>query len=113
MKKLKDHLRDYLALRRKLGFKLRVQGGLLSQFVSFTNANRVAFVSTQLAVEWATKPAESHPAQWANRLGMVRGFAKYLSAVDARTQIPPQGLLPHSLRRKAPYHYSDREVLAL
>jgi len=113
MKKLRQHLKDYLALRRKFGFKLRVQGGLLAQFVCFAKAKRAAFVTTQLALEWATQPAESQPAQWANRLGMVRGFAKYLSAVDARTVIPPQGLLPHSFQRKSPYHYCDREILDL
>jgi hypothetical protein len=91
MKKLKDHLHDYLALRHKFGFKLRVQGSLLGQFVRFAKANRAVFVTTQLAVEWATQPAESQPAQWANRLGMVRGFAKYLSAVDSRTEIPRKG----------------------
>ena len=113
MIKLKEHLQEYLALRRKFGFKLRVQGGLLAQFVRFAKTKRAAFVTTQLAVEWATQPARSQPAQWANRLGMARGFAKYLSAVDSRTEIPPHGLLPHSFRRKAPYYYRDREVLDL
>jgi integrase len=27
-------------------------------------------------------------------------YAKYLGAIDSRTEIPPQGLLPHSFRRK-------------
>jgi integrase/recombinase XerD len=113
MKKLREHLQDYLTLRRKCGFKLRVQGGLLAQFVRFAEASRAAFVTTQLALEWATQPEEAQPAQWANRLGMVRGFAKYLSAVDPRSEIPPQGLLPHSFRRKTPYHYRDQEVVDL
>ncbi|MCP4201520.1 MAG: tyrosine-type recombinase/integrase, partial [bacterium] len=49
-------------------------------------------------------------AWWARRLGMVRLFARYRSAVDPRTEIPPQGLIPASYRRKAPYIYNDRQV---
>lgn len=113
MKKLKEHLQDHLTLRRKCGCKLRVQGGLPAQFARFAEASRVAFVTTQLALHWANQPEEAQPAQWANRLGMVRGLAKYLSAVDPRDEIPPQGLLPHSFRRKTPYHYRDQEVLDL
>jgi integrase len=44
---------------------------------------------------------------------MVRRFAEYLSAVEPRTEVPPQGLLPHRFHRKAPDLYSDREVAQL
>jgi integrase len=44
---------------------------------------------------------------------MVRRFAAHLSAVDPRTEVPPQGLLPHRFHRKSPYFYSDREVARL
>jgi len=49
----------------------------------------------------------------ARRLGIVRGFARWLSATDARTQIPPHGLLPSGQRRPTPYIYSDQEVADL
>ena len=64
-------------------------------------------------MEWATQPADSQPAQWANRLGMVRRFAQYVSGSDPRTEIPPQELLPHRYHRKPPYLYSDKEVCRL
>jgi integrase len=44
---------------------------------------------------------------------MVRLFAHYRSASDARTEIPPLGLLPNGYRRKPPYIYSDNEVTEL
>lgn len=113
MNHLSNHLEAYLKLRRDLGFSLRVSGSLLRKFVIFAKKKKVSFVSTELALEWATQPADSQPAQWANRLSMVRCFAKYLSAVDPHTVIPAQGLLPHRYRRKAPYFYHDREVLRL
>jgi integrase len=41
---------------------------------------------------------------------MVRGFAKWVSAIDPRTEVPPEGLLPCQYRRKPPYIYSDDEI---
>jgi integrase len=93
-----------------LGFKLRDAGGALSRFVRFAKQQHVAFITTNLAVQWATQPVHCHPALWTTRLGMVRQFAHYLSAVDSRTEIPPCGLLPHRYHRQSPYLYADQEV---
>jgi integrase len=113
MKGLSPQLDEYLELRRKLGFRLRLAGRLLRGFVRFADEKRAFFITTRLAVRWATQPADCQPSQWANRLGMVRRFAQYVSGTDPRTEIPPQELLPHRYHRKAPYLYSDREVRRL
>jgi integrase len=44
---------------------------------------------------------------------MVRRFAQFQGAVDPRTEIPPQGLLPYRHRRKPPYLYDDDEIARL
>jgi integrase len=44
---------------------------------------------------------------------MVRGFAEYLSAMDARTEVPSSDLLPVRYHRTAPYLYSSSEISAL
>jgi integrase len=46
-------------------------------------------------------------------MGAVRGFARYLSGVDARTQVPPVGLVPMRSRWRSPFIYRDEDVLAL
>lgn len=113
MSELRTALEEYLALRRGLGFELRVPGSLLQDFVSFAEQDGAAFITTELALRWAQQPSEAHPTQWANRLGMVRRFAHYHSATDPRTEIPPQGLLPYRYRRQTPYIYSDEEIRKL
>lgn len=113
MSLLSRHLKGYLGLRRRLGFKLRDASYELHKFVRFAQGAKAPFVTTKLALEWATQPTGCQPAQWAARLGMVRRFAAYLSAVDPRTEVPPQGLLPHRFHRKSPYFFSDREVSLL
>jgi integrase/recombinase XerD len=110
---LTRHLEKYLELRHRLGFKLRNTTFELRKFVRFAQKARAGFVTTKLALEWATQPTGCQPARYGNRLGMVRGFAEYLSAVDPRTEVPPPGLLPDRYYRKTPYFYSDRQVLQL
>ena len=110
MNTLREALRDYLALRRSLGFKLEDAGLKLPRFIDFLEARGASHITTALALEWAQEPTAVQPAEWARRLGEVRCFARYRYASDVLTEIPPQGLLPHRSTRARPYLYSDEEV---
>lgn len=46
-------------------------------------------------------------------LNEIRDFARYLSARDPRTQVPPQGLLPGRTRRAQPHIHSDAQILQM
>ena len=113
MSALSMALAEYLTVRRALGFKLYRDGLCLAQFVHFAEAEEATFITRDLALRWATQPARAMPAYWASRLTMVRQFARYCSALDARTEIPPVDLLPFRFRRKPPYLYSDEEICRL
>jgi len=113
MSQMQTALRDYLAMRRQLGFRLRDEEGLLAKFILFLEQRGASFVTRDLALSWAMQPRNALPAWWAKRLSMVRGFAQYLHAVDTRTEIPPQGLLPHRYRRTQPYIYRDEQIRQL
>jgi integrase len=113
MSRLTRHLEKYLELRHRLGFKLRDATFELRKFVRFAHKARASFITTKLALEWATQPTGCQPARYGNRLGMVRGFAQYLCAVDPRTEVPPPGLLPDRYYRKTPYLYTDQQVIEL
>lgn len=110
MSKLRDAAKEYLQLRRNLGCKLRCTGSALRDFVDFAERAKATYITTQLALRWAQEPRQVQPATWALRLGIVRRFAIWLSASDARTEVPPAGLLPHRYKRKRPYIYSDAEI---
>lgn len=113
MSELYTALQEYLTIRRQLGFKLRDEGTLLLKFVLFIEEEEASFITRDLALRWAMQPEDVLPAWWARRLSMVRSFAQYRRAADPRTEVPPQGLLPHRYRRKAPYIYSDEEIKQL
>jgi integrase/recombinase XerD len=110
MSPLHTTLTQYLDVRRALGFKLHETGTLLHQFVHFLSQAGATCITTDLALRWATPPQRTHPAHWARRLGMVRRFAQYCRALDARTEVPPPGLLPYRYRRQPPYIYSEQEI---
>jgi integrase len=113
MNTLRQAVQEYLNMRRSLGFKLREAGKGLLDFVAFMEQRHASTITQALALEWAQQPLTVQPAEWARRLSFVRGFAHYRSAIDPRTQIPPQGLLPFQPKRARPYLYSDGEIRRL
>ena len=113
MNTLRQAVEEYLNLRRDLGFKLLDAGKGLLDFVTYMEQHRASYITQTLALAWAQQPQNVQPAHWARRLSFVRGFARYRSASDSRTQIPPQGLLPFRPKRARPYLYSDDEIKSL
>ncbi|MFQ5592268.1 MAG: tyrosine-type recombinase/integrase [Phycisphaerae bacterium] len=113
MTTLREAVHDYLTLRRSLGFKLRETGKQLLAFVTFMEQHGASYITPQLALAWAQQPSTVQPVEWARRLSVVRTFARHRSATDPRTQIPPEGLLPHRPKRARPYLYSAEEIQGL
>ena len=113
MNTLRQAVEEYLNLRRNLGFKLLDAGKGLLDFATYMGQHRASYITQALALAWAQQPSNVQPAHWARRLSFVRGFARYHSASDSRTQIPAQGLLPFQPKRARPYLYSDDEIKGL
>ena len=112
MSDLRQALHDYLTIRRQLGFELRQEGRMLESFVELLERAGAARVTTELAVMWATSTA-AHPHWWRKRLGVARGFARYLATIDPASEVPSKDLLPATRPRVAPYIYSPAEIAAL
>lgn len=103
-------VRDYLAMRRSLGFKLVRHGAVLPDFVCYLEQKQSSRITTQLALEWATLNPKHTPWEWAARLSIVRGFARHWSATESSTEVPPSGLISVQPPRAKPYFYSDEEI---
>lgn len=111
---LSQHLTDYLAVRRALGFKLVFPGQVLPQFVAYLETAGASTVTVELAVAWAGLPqGRVQPISLAHRLGAVRGFARWLATIDPATEVPPCGIWPSTTPRPAPYLWSETEILTL
>lgn len=111
MSALQEALGDYLGLRRALGHKLDEHERQLTRFAGRLDADGAAFITMADTVAFVLDPgldpASSTPAK---RLMAVRGFARYLSAIDPRTEVPPAGLVSYRPSRRVPYLFSDQDV---
>lgn len=110
MKPLRESIRDYLALRRSLGYKLRDAGICLAKFADFLEQRGAPCLTTRLALDWVEQDRAVQPATRAARLSYVRGFARHHAAADPRTEVPPMGLLPFRPQRARPYLYSQEQI---
>lgn len=113
MSDLRDALDNYLTIRRALGYKLARTGLLLADFVGYLDANATDTITTDAAITWATLPPNGASDWWAQRLSVVRPFARHLHAINPAHEVPPPGLLPGRSHRATPYLYSDADIDAL
>lgn len=113
MSELAQAVDDYLAMRRALGYKLADHGRVLPQFAAFLAQRDERLITTALALQFATQPAQASVAWWHVRLAIVRGFARYVQAFDPRHEVPPVNLLPAKSCRAVPYLFSEAEIEAL
>ena len=113
MSGLAAHVDDYLRLRRGLGFKLTFEGVVLPQFAQYLQAAGAISVTTELSIAWAQLPQGVAPISWSHRLGAVRGFARYMTTIDASTQVPPSGVFGGQAPRPTPYLWSERDISRL
>jgi integrase/recombinase XerD len=87
----------------EIGVQVRAARSLRRRFIGFLEQQEATYITHELAMHWATEPRTVQPAEWSRRLTLVRGFARYRSATDPRTQIPPVGLLSYRPQRASPY----------
>ncbi len=113
MNNLATFLEEYLALRRALGYKLERASALLVDFVAYLERAAAEHVTVELALDWATQTANPDSGWRAQRLSVVRCFARYLHGIEPRHQVPPTGLLYRGTRRPEPFLYRETDVLAL
>ena len=113
MSMLRDAIDDYLQLRRSLGFTLTQAAQWLQDFATFMEQQQASLITTELALQWARRPSRAQPSTWAKRLMVLRQFARFHQTTEPRTEVPPDGLLPHQPKRAKPYLYTDEEIVCL
>jgi integrase/recombinase XerD len=65
MSALRAAAKDYLTIRRALGYKLNRQGLALLSFVSYAEEAQASSVTSELALAWAMQPSNAMPQYWA------------------------------------------------
>lgn len=112
MSTLADAAASYLQVRRALGYRLERHGQLLTDFVAYLDEHGLSTITAHAALAWACEPADAGPDRWSRRLGVVRGFAAYMVAIDPATEVPPTRLWPQR-RRPEPFVCSPTQIEVL
>jgi len=108
---LEQDLINYLQLRHSLGHQVAEAQWLLPDFVAYLDSRGLRTVTVQATLEWAQQsPSGRATSVGPRRMTAVRGFARYLSGIDADTQVPPLGLMPHRQRWRQPFIYTPVDV---
>jgi len=103
--------KEYLRLRRSLGFELRSQGEMLLSFAKYLDhSGHRGPLTTEVALCWTNLPKNASLAYRAKRLSAVRCFARYLTARDGRTEVPDRRLVAKVYLRRRPHLYSQSEL---
>ena len=114
MSAMERALADYLQLRHSLGHDMAEAGWLLPGFVAYLDAHGLPTVTTGAALAWAQQapksPAGRVTTVGPRRMTAARGFARYLSGIDASTEVPPLGLMPHRAPWRRPFIYSAADI---
>jgi hypothetical protein len=112
MSSLKVAAEEYVAIRRSTGFKFEQAANLLSDFVSHLEKEGSTVITSTAAISWASAVG-GQPNWWAQRLSVVRGFARYMQGLEPAHQVPPDGVFPTRPCRATPYLYSADDVVRL
>jgi integrase/recombinase XerD len=81
---------DYIALRRRLGYRSPSQERALRAFARHLDqSGHQGPVPLEASLDWASSTSSPDPCNPARRLITVRGFLIHLSARDGGTEAPP------------------------
>jgi integrase/recombinase XerD len=106
-------VRDYLRVRRALGYKLDGAEGILNRFIAYQHARDARTVTIGDAVGFATAPPARTPRTQALRLSAIRCFTRWAHCQNPDIEVPPARLLPARPTRVAPYIYTAGEIQTL
>lgn len=113
---LQAALGDYLARRRALGHALVEEERLARRFLEWlwgAGHTGAGFTAAD-AVRWARGEENTFARSYqGQRLGAVRGLARYCRAIGMDVDVPPGNALPTGRQRRRPHIYTQDEIDAL
>ena len=104
----------YLAARRANGVQLRTADTQLRSFARYADQiGHRSPLTIEVAIGWARSSKRASQTGQAQRLEVLRPFARYLRTRDPRVEIPSPQLIGPPHPRRQPHIYTDDELHAL
>ena len=113
---MQSRVQDYLAERRRLGFRLKSNGRALASFARYADAlGQAGPLTIEVMAEWArqAKRGRGEPETWARRFKLLRPFARYLRQFEPETEVPDKSVFGPIPGWRTPHIYRDEEIADL
>jgi integrase len=113
---LAARVEQYLAERRRLGFRLRTMSYSLHSLVEHVRRTRHRGALTiEVMAAWARQARQGPGTHvtWARRLRRLRPFTRWLQQFEPATEVPDESIFGPIPGRLAPHIYLDEELIAL
>ncbi len=106
---ISQHVKDYVTIKRCLGYKFAEQERMLLAFSAFAEAHGDGFITTDRIIEWASKAVSVHSSRdW---FRTVRNFSISMHAENDRHEIPPRDVFGRGKRsRPAPHIMTPGQI---
>jgi len=110
----KKHIRNFIELKRAIGYKYDTEEMHLARFDKFTLAKypNTDILTKKIALDWCSKKSYEAQANQCSRASIIRQFGLYLSSIDINAYIIPKGYYP-SERQYLAHIYTTDELSRL
>ncbi len=107
----KDHLQNYIDLKRAIGYKFDTDASHLKRFDDFIMEKylETTVLTKEIVLDWCRKKTYEAQATPCTRASTMRQFGKYLDSVGVKTYILPKGYYPRE-SQYIPYIYTIAEL---
>jgi integrase len=104
----------YIEYRRSLGYRVDHDRYMLRAFVRYVEREAPGQpLTVKLALQWAGAAKTKCKTYSAERLNLLRSFARHAVVFAPGTEIPPLNILGPSAERRTPHLYTPQETAAL
>ena len=103
---ISQHVKDYVTIKRCLGYRFVEQERMLLAFAAFAEAHGDKFITTDSIIAWASQATSVHSSrEW---FRTARNFAISMHAEDDHHEIPPRDVFGRGKRSRPAPHILTR-----
>mgnify|MGYP006410131063 FL=1 len=108
---LKDHLQNYVDLKRAIGYKFDIDASHLKHFDCFVLEKypEVTGLTKEIVLDWCSKKTYEAQANQYSRTSIIRRFGTYLDSIGVKAYILPKAYYPVG-KQYTPYIYTVAEL---
>jgi integrase len=108
-------LKEFIELKNSLGYIYRTGYYVLLNFDKFCLSKfpNELFLTKELGLAWAKKPAHMTNHQFAGQLSPIREFAKFLIRKGENAFVIPIFCVNYKYKTKKPYIYTEEQIMKI